>query len=771
MKISACYITKNEEGTLPRSVTSIRGAFDELIVVDTGSDDRTRAVAAALGAHVYDVPWQGDFAAARNAALARVTGDWVLFLDADESYAGEPSLRALVEAMAARGDVDGVRIPLADVQADGAAAQEAPVWVCRLFRADPLLRYGGRVHEQLYCRGGTLRLVDAPPAYAFHHTGYQPDRLPEKFRRNLALLQQDIAERGERPQHYFYLADCYFGLQRWEEALAYSRRALAVPVAYADSTVKIRHILIESLRRTGAPPEEMLAATQRARQSFPAYAEFAAEEGMVLGALGRLPEAEEALLWSLRLYFSPDRAALRDTYLTVASLAVIARRLGELAEQRGAFGEAALGYALAQSFLPDDADRAARQASLARRVEAALPEDLRALAAAQPDCRDGSVFLALLDRLRQEASEALRALVVSLALAGEGLLPHERMLLLEAERQLWTWLAARRQGAPEADAAPASALSVQEPPLVSILIPTYNAPDIFRRTLRSAARQTYPHLEILVADNSTDERTARVLEDYAGDARVRYLRHPDARTKEENFAPFEQAARGDYLQWLMHDDILRPDKVARMAAVLTARPDITLVTSQRAVIDAQGRLTGGSGLEARFPFGDSAEGAISGEDTGRLMLTTCGNWVGEPSAALFRRTDLVHHYWHAESRGYLTISDVAMWLELLEKGNLYVFRAPLSYFRWHASQEGQQPETIVRSRLEWFRLGSDYYRRKVFLVERQAYERQLRLLVGDHDHTLQPFASRVAPLLWREYERMIEKCRAILGTERKEPMR
>ena len=91
MKISACYITKNEEKVLDRSLRSLCHQVDEIIVVDTGSTDRTKEIAAGYGARIYDFHWQGDFAAARNEAIRYATGDWIIFLDADESFAGNVS--------------------------------------------------------------------------------------------------------------------------------------------------------------------------------------------------------------------------------------------------------------------------------------------------------------------------------------------------------------------------------------------------------------------------------------------------------------------------------------------------------------------------------------------------------------------------------------------------------------------------------------------------------------------------------------------------------
>ena len=93
MKISACVIAKNEERNLPRWLASMRVFVDEMIVVDTGSTDATVEIARAGGAEVYHFDWINDFAAAKNFALDRASGDWVVFTDADEYFTDETASR------------------------------------------------------------------------------------------------------------------------------------------------------------------------------------------------------------------------------------------------------------------------------------------------------------------------------------------------------------------------------------------------------------------------------------------------------------------------------------------------------------------------------------------------------------------------------------------------------------------------------------------------------------------------------------------------------
>lgn len=84
MKLSLSMIVKNEERFLPGCLESVKGLVDEIVIVDTGSTDGTKKIAESCRAKIIDFKWCDDFSAARNESLRHVTGDWVLYLDADE---------------------------------------------------------------------------------------------------------------------------------------------------------------------------------------------------------------------------------------------------------------------------------------------------------------------------------------------------------------------------------------------------------------------------------------------------------------------------------------------------------------------------------------------------------------------------------------------------------------------------------------------------------------------------------------------------------------
>jgi len=215
-RISLCLIARNEEAFLDACLRAAAPAADEIIVCDTGSTDRTVEIARAHGATVVHFPWVDDFAAARNAALAAATGDWVLALDADEVLTDDApaALRAAVATdafdcgMLPLHNADRLDAPLDDVRR-GAARHDEPVLLPRLLRRTPDLAWNGAIHESLdrwFFGSAQQRRYAAVPADIIHFGNVTSLRLSlDKATRNRRLLDRYIARNPDDSFRHAYL--------------------------------------------------------------------------------------------------------------------------------------------------------------------------------------------------------------------------------------------------------------------------------------------------------------------------------------------------------------------------------------------------------------------------------------------------------------------------------------------------------------------------------------------------------------------------------------
>lgn len=189
--LSACLIVRDEAAEITACVTAITPYADEVVVADTGSTDRTAALARQAGARVVDVPWRDDFAAARNAATAACEHDWILSLDADERPEGDPAaLRELLAEITA--PAVGVTFRIEGPNPRGTMPHRA----VRLFRRSAA-QWRGRVHEEVVARNGApLEVAQLPErALTLVHTGYvDPAAFTRKVARNLTLARAEVAE-------------------------------------------------------------------------------------------------------------------------------------------------------------------------------------------------------------------------------------------------------------------------------------------------------------------------------------------------------------------------------------------------------------------------------------------------------------------------------------------------------------------------------------------------------------------------------------------------
>ena len=333
-RVSLCLIVKNEEANLPNCLGSAADLVDDIVVVDTGSTDRTKEVAARFGARVFDFPWCDNFAAARNESLSHASGEWIFWLDADDRLDEDNrrKLRALFNRLNGENAAYSMKcLCLPDQQTGTITAVDH----IRLFRNHPSIRFEYRVHEQILAAvrraGSEIRFTDV----AVHHTGYCDQALRRrKLERDLRLLNLDQAERPDDPFTLFNLGSVYQELGRHAEAIPRLRRSLEHSVP-ADSITHKLYALIAVCHRALGQVSDALAVCQEGRQHYPDDIELLFVEGILRGELGDQKAAAACLERALTVQPPPQfgsvDAGLRG-YKGRHNLAVVYHKQGRDAE-------------------------------------------------------------------------------------------------------------------------------------------------------------------------------------------------------------------------------------------------------------------------------------------------------------------------------------------------------------------------------------------------------------------------------------------------------
>lgn len=213
-------IVKNEEINLTRCLASIKGFVDEIIIVDTGSTDLTIKVAEDNGAVVIPFLWQDDFSAARNASLEAASGDWILFLDADEAL--EPESGQILRQVIA-GEEEGFFIKIINLIGSEGSIESSPDLVFRLFRNKPDYRFRGAIHEQIVDvileKNGQARFQIAE-GIVLRHYGYLNQQILEKNKkvRNLTIIKKELDSNPDNHMLRYHYGIELYRADRFTEA-------------------------------------------------------------------------------------------------------------------------------------------------------------------------------------------------------------------------------------------------------------------------------------------------------------------------------------------------------------------------------------------------------------------------------------------------------------------------------------------------------------------------------------------------------------------------
>lgn len=309
--VSACLITKDEETRLPACLSSLEGHVDEIVLVDTGSRDATLAIARSFGCRTFQMPWRDDFSAPRNLGLDHATGDWILYIDADERLSCATSMKDLLPAR----DAAALRVkfhPRHDM---------TPYAEFRLFRRDPRIRFTGAMHESMVpgimhvCEEDGSFIEDCHDIEIFHD-GYEGDQ-SAKHARNLPLLKQAILDDPKRVYLRFHLGVTLLELGQGAEAVPHLKEGMK-SAADARSSVRARmegsmcaQVLCAALLDQG-DTEGALHAAERGLRLMPRNLALRWARARCLVGLKRseeaVPELESLLDFDPDDVFDPDIA-------------------------------------------------------------------------------------------------------------------------------------------------------------------------------------------------------------------------------------------------------------------------------------------------------------------------------------------------------------------------------------------------------------------------------------------------------------------------------
>jgi cytochrome c-type biogenesis protein CcmH/NrfG len=346
-------IVRDEEAHLAACLASLEGVVDEVVVIDTGSVDHTVDIARSFGARVHEEEWVDDFSRARNSALDRARGRWILYIDADERL--RPVARTEVVALLDTAHEVAFRLRLRPF------VGATPLLEYRLWRNDARIRFEGVIHEKVVPAIEAVAAADGRRIgvcdLALDHVGYEGDQL-RKHHRNLPLLQAQLEAEPRNVFNWRHLAKVLEGVGRPTDAEQALERALEL-VRTADDLPPAGRLVFADLaasRRDRRRSAELLDEGLSLYPGDPLLLWTGAALDIDAG------EPVSALAWLDRLA-AVDRTTLDDTMSYDERLfgALVHEARGLCLFRLERFDEAATAYGAAERCEPDNAEHRAKR--------------------------------------------------------------------------------------------------------------------------------------------------------------------------------------------------------------------------------------------------------------------------------------------------------------------------------------------------------------------------------------------------------------------------
>ncbi|MFS0559815.1 glycosyltransferase [Terribacillus sp. 179-K 1B1 HS] len=292
--ISLCMITKDEESVLNRCLDSVQGLVDEIIIADTGSVDSTKEIAASYTKHVYDFQWTNDFSAARNFVQSKASGQWIIYLDADE-YVDEENFKDVLTQLKSidRSKENAFMVTQVNFLGDlGEGVTHTST--IRIYKNLPSISFYRKVHEQLQMENGNLYIGSLN--LMIYHSGYLAHTIKAKDKnsRNTPLINTELKDNADGFD-YFNLGNENLSQMNFSEAADLYKKAfqkkesiyyLWVPLAVE----RLIHCL-GNLKRY----EEALEIVEEAIELWSGAIDFRVQKAWIYYSQNRYYEAKREL--------------------------------------------------------------------------------------------------------------------------------------------------------------------------------------------------------------------------------------------------------------------------------------------------------------------------------------------------------------------------------------------------------------------------------------------------------------------------------------------
>lgn len=287
-------IVKDEEALIEQCLVSVKNFVKEMIIIDTGSTDKTIKICERLGATVYPYEWKEDFSDARNFGLQLCQSKWILWLDADEQIDklhAEKLPKVITETQA-----KVIALPILNYYGESSKINEKDYYLLyqpRLFQNFLGFTFENRLHESLKFPKGfsknDIQKVNIP----IHHYGYTKDIVKGKNKsaRNLSILKDELSNPDHSPWIEYHLASELYRLKQYETAFRFVNQSIMLFLKekiYPPSLLyKLKYdILITTENWTGAWP-----SIDKALELYPDYVDLHYYKGIVLLKLNKYKEA------------------------------------------------------------------------------------------------------------------------------------------------------------------------------------------------------------------------------------------------------------------------------------------------------------------------------------------------------------------------------------------------------------------------------------------------------------------------------------------------